>query len=278
LWDPENWNHEICVLGLFAPVPGGPQVKKPTAPPPIDPPVTNCNTTKPDAPIDASLLTSGLPCTVTAIAPFDLDNLQHAFDFNSWLSFLALNSPASGGTIGPDAPTVWENWAEVEDVFLPNGQPPRPWGSPPIRPAICPKGSTMPILRMVGKTPNVLSPVIQPFNTGPLIDQGGQYVHYEIVMNKPMFEYIVQNHLYSQAGQNKFAGPTEFPQGSIVQNTTNGTIGNTYVQKSRDQRNGRIHGVVTNTSSAHGNIRPIAVGARLVTSNIPMLSLASTAS
>ena len=218
----------LCVLALFAPVPGGPQVKKPAAPPvapPVNPPVTNCNTTKPDAAIDPSLLTSGLPCTVTAIAPFDLNNLQHAFDFNSWLSFLALNSPASGGSIGADAPTIWENWAEVEDVFLPNGQAPRPWGSPPIRPAICPKGTTMPILRMVGKSTNVLSTVIQPFNTGPLIDQGGQYVHYEIVMNKPMFEYIVQNHLYSQAGQNKFAGPTEFPEGSIEQGTTNGTIG-----------------------------------------------------
>jgi hypothetical protein len=78
---------------------------------------------------------------------------------------------------------------------------------------------------MVGKTPNVLSTVIQPFNTGPLIDQAGQYVHYEIVMNKPMFEYIVQNHLYNQAGQNKFAGPTQFPEGSITQNTTDGTIG-----------------------------------------------------
>jgi hypothetical protein len=220
----------VCALGLLAPVAGGPQAKKvpapaPTPVPPIDPPVTNCNVTKPDAPITPGLLTSGLPCTVTAVPPFDLPNLQHAFDFNSWLTFLALNSPASGGTIGKDAPTIWQNWAEVEDVFLPNGQPPRPWGSPPIRPPICPKTPNIPILRMVGKTPNVLSTVIQPFNTGPLIDQEGQYVHYEIVMNKPMFEYIVQNHLYSQAGQNKFAGPTEFPQGSIQQNTTNGTIG-----------------------------------------------------
>jgi hypothetical protein len=218
----------LCVLGLMTPMLGGPQARKAAAPiqaPPIDPPVTNCNTTKPDAAITPSLLTSGLPCTVTAIPPFDLDNLQHAFDFNSWLTFLALNAPATGGSIGKDAPTVWESWAEVEDVFLPNGKPPRPWGSPPIRPAVCPVGPRLPILRMVGKTPNVLSTVIQPFNTGPLIDQEGQYVHYEIAMNKPMFEYIVQNHLYSQDGQNKFAGPTEFPQGSITKGTTDGTIG-----------------------------------------------------
>src|ERR1700743_543487 len=129
----------LCLVGLFLPVVGGTQAKKaapaPT-PPPINPPVTNCNVTKPDAPINSSLLSSGLPCTVTAIAPFDLDNLQHAFDFNSWLSFLSINAPASGGTIGKDAPTVWESWAEVEDVFLPNGQPPRRGGRPPIRPPI----------------------------------------------------------------------------------------------------------------------------------------------
>jgi hypothetical protein len=230
----------LCVVGLLPPVVGGQQKREAqTQPdqeaskpkPSIDPEVTNCNIIPPNVPINASLLTSGLPCTLSAVPPFDLDNLQHAFDFNSWLIFLALNSPASGGTIGADAPTIWQNWAEVEDVFLPHGRPPQPWGTPPVRPAICPTGTALPILRMVGKTPDVLSTVIQPFNTGPLIDQNGQYVHYEIVINLPMFEYIVQNHLYSQEGQASFPGPTEFPQGSLSQGRT-GTIGAIVVKAS----------------------------------------------
>ncbi|MCU1256607.1 MAG: hypothetical protein JWM83_2906 [Candidatus Angelobacter sp.] len=238
----------LCAMVVLAPVLGARQKQKPAAPakrpvpaaatatpkptpPPINPVVTNCNITAPDAPINSSLLSSGLPCTLSAVPPFDLDNLQHAFDFNSWLTFLALNAPAAGGVIGNDAPTIWQKWAEVEDVFLPHGQAPRPWGSPPIRPAVCPKGTNMPILRMVGKTPNVLSTVIQPFNTGPLIDQNGQYVHYEIVINQPMFEYIVQNHLYSQEGQTSFPGPTEFPEGTLSQGQT-GTIGAIVVKAS----------------------------------------------
>src|SRR5258707_2607772 len=128
----------LCALGLLAPVLGALQKQKPATPakaraqatskatpkptPPINPVVNNCNITAPNAPINSSLLSSGLPCTLSAVPPFDLDNLQHAFDFNSWLTFLALNAPASGGVIGKDDPTIWQNCAQVEDVFLPHGQ------------------------------------------------------------------------------------------------------------------------------------------------------------
>lgn len=214
---------------MLVSVPGDSQMMKPPAhpqpqPPPINPPVS-CNATLPNVPITPALLSSGMPCIVEAVPPFDLDNLQHAFDFNSWLSFLALNAPAKGGVIGKDAPTVWESWKEVEDVFLPNGAAPAPWGRSSGRPAVCPKFPNLPILRMVGKTPNVLSEVIQPFNTGPLIDQNGQYVRYEIVMNKPMFEYIDQNTLYNQPGQKAFRGPVSFPEASLQQGQTTGTMG-----------------------------------------------------
>src|SRR4030095_14997243 len=80
------------------------------------------------------------------------------------------------------------------------------------------------VLQMVGKTPNVLSETTQPFLTGPLIDQRGNYVHYEILVNQPMFEFIVQNKLYNQQGQASFSGPIVFPIGQATQGTA-GTIG-----------------------------------------------------
>jgi hypothetical protein len=192
---------------------------------PINPPVADCNITPPDTPVTRALLTSGLPCAVTVIQPINLDNLQKAFDFYSWLTFVAVNSPAAGGTIGKDARTLWEQWKEVEDIMLPGGGTPAPWSRSHIRPQICPTApaNTL-ILRMVGKTPNVLSETTQPFLTGPLIDQHGRYAHYEILVNRPMFEFIVQNRLYNQQGQAAFSGPIVFPIGQVTQGT-NGTIG-----------------------------------------------------
>lgn len=216
--------YAVCLIALGWLVPAAASGQQ-SSNPPINPIVHNCNITQPNVPVTAALLTSGLPCVVEAVPPFDLPNLQHAFDFNSWLTFIALNSPAAGGTIGKDAPTIWESWKEVEDVFLPNGATPPAWGAPPVRPHDCPKTATsLPIIRMVGKTPNVLSAVVQPFNTGPLIDQNGQYVHFAIVMNQPMFEYIDQNTLYNQQGQTAFTGAIEFPQGSVISGQ-DGTIG-----------------------------------------------------
>ncbi len=224
----------ICLSSLLLLVPRGveSQTKASGATqPPINPNVP-CNTTLPNVPIDSKLLNSGMPCDVEAVAPFDLDNLQHAFDFNSWLSFLALNAPAAGGVIGKDVPTVWERWEEVENVFLLSGQAPPPWGHPITPPAICPKEPNIPVLRMVGKTPGVLSDAIQPFNTGPLIDQNGQYVRFEIVLNKPMYEYIVQNQLYNQEGQQLFTGAINFPEGSVAQGQTIGPMGSILIKAS----------------------------------------------
>jgi hypothetical protein len=35
---------------------------------------------------------------------------------------VALNSPASGGKIGKDAPAVWESWKNISAVMVPPGQ------------------------------------------------------------------------------------------------------------------------------------------------------------
>ena len=54
----------------------------------------------------------------------------------------------------------------------------------------------------------------QPFKTGPLIDQDGNFALFDILMNKPMFDFIVNNGLYSKQGQQKFGRPIEFPSGN----------------------------------------------------------------
>src|SRR5215475_14101075 len=109
----------------------------------INPPVANCNLTPdtiPDPadpnkrianPIVAGFLTSGQPCQQVVcgrgLVSDPLGNLQRGFDFYSWLTFIALNSPADGKTIGQgprpggDATTKWEslaNYRQLGDVMM----------------------------------------------------------------------------------------------------------------------------------------------------------------
>lgn len=198
-------------------------------PPPINPVVNNCNTTLPPSPavVTPAMARSGLPCSLAFNGKVALEPLQEAFDFNSWLTFVALNSPASGAPIGADAPTQWESWQDVFNLMLPDGAPPPAFGTSLPPPPIC-KGATAgtQVLQMISKTPTTptVSVAGQPLNTGPLIDQNGNYVRYQILVNKPMYEYIVQNGLYSKAGQQKFTDPISFPIGATTSGTT-GTVG-----------------------------------------------------
>lgn len=161
-----------------------------------------------------------------------LPALQADFDVFSWNSFIAANwppGPDGGGNpnekigAGPtgDNPTVWERWISTANVFLDGGKTPS-WDGKPEIPAAC-KGiykEGIRIVRQYGKTPTVLTQVSQPFQTGPLIDQNGNFARFDIVINKPMFDYIVANKLYSKAGQKAFTGAAKFPCGAL-----NGDVG-----------------------------------------------------
>ena len=86
---------------------------------------------------------SGLPCqeNVRTGAQGDptgnettgLENLQRGFDFYSWRTFIALNSPADGTPIEhaqADTPTRWEdtdNFKQLLDVMLPADLQPPKW-------------------------------------------------------------------------------------------------------------------------------------------------------
>ncbi|MGO1072420.1 hypothetical protein [Lysobacter sp. CA199] len=157
----------------------------------------------------------------------NLQDLQDDFDLFSWQSFVAVNwpggpdgNPIPGTTIGANVPTVWENWKESRDIFLPGGATPPPWGTDPPPPSVCKgQGSGVLNLTQVGKTPNVLDESGEPFETGPLIDQNGVYVRFAIMANQDMFDTIVSDGLYSKAGQAKFGKPADFAQPNGSKNT-----------------------------------------------------------
>ena len=152
-------------------------------------------------------------------------DIQGDFDIYSWNTFIALNWPPGpdgngdpNKTIGQngDNDTVWEHYRNVDNVFLPGGAKPS-YNGPSNVPTQC-KASYKPgmkIISQVGKTPTVLTAFSQPFNTGPLIDQYGNYTRFEILVNKPMFDYILQNTLYSKTGQKVFSGAVKFPCGVL---------------------------------------------------------------
>jgi hypothetical protein len=212
---------------------------------PVSVPEFSCNVTKPDTAITPALLTSGLPCKAQIIAPFTLDNIQHGFDYYSWLTFLSLNAPedrktpiGKGSGPGGDAPTVWQGWKDIDSIMRPDGSTPTAWGAATPVPAVCKAlfEPGMQVVSMVGKTPNVLSAISEPFKTGPLIDQNGNYTRYDILVNHTMFDHIVTNDLYSKAGQKKFIGEINFPVGSLdatspaVNNAQGGVIGSMMIK------------------------------------------------
>jgi hypothetical protein len=165
----------------------------------------------------------GLPCQedVNTIGQEKngLANLQRGFDFYSWRTFIALNSPADGTPVEhaqAGAPTVWEDmnsFKQLLDVMLPANQLPPKWptdraGMEAERERLVPPECSdlhrqfpqRRIVKMIEESYN------EPFKTGPLIDQQGHYAIFDILMNRQMFNYIMANHLNTRAGQ--AANPT----------------------------------------------------------------------
>jgi hypothetical protein len=176
---------------------------------PINPAVPDCNDNDVTSP-DSALVTNVLPCTAkfNEKAPPIIPNIQLDFDFYSWLTFIALNWPADGKTRigkgsgpGGDARAFWQdvaNFRQLPDVMLPGGKEPT-WGTPIVPPECASQnGPGKMIIHLIEETFN------QPFRTGPLIDQNGNYALFDILINKPMFDYIVKNKLYSKEGQRQF--------------------------------------------------------------------------
>ena len=158
-----------------------------------------------------NIMESGVPCqeTVSGDGPegpkkTQLEHRQRGFDFYSWLTFLALNSPADRRTridkSMPNSKTQWENrtnFMQLLDVMLPKGAEPE-WGrksAPPGCESEFKPDSDMMGIEIIEESYN------QPFKTGPLIDQQGNYALFDILMNREMFDYIKQHKLYSKTEQ-----------------------------------------------------------------------------
>lgn len=204
----------------------------------INPPVANCNPTtdtmqdpahpndpnkRVATPFDPKLLTSGQPCQQIAsrrgLFADPLANQQRGFDFYSWLTFIALNAPADGKTIGQgsrpggDAPAKWEalsNYRPLADIMLDKGAKPT-WGTR-IVPDLCKPLDSPAQDKMILKLGEAAWN--QPFKTGPLIDQKGNYAVFDILLNEPMFDFINENGLYSKQGQERFLKDIDFPIGN----------------------------------------------------------------
>lgn len=161
----------------------------------------------PDIPHDANL--TGVDSLATA---------RRAFDINSWQTFIALNwNVDKAGKPLPkigdkDGNPYWTTYKDSYNVFLPDGATPAPYeatrSAPPMLAA---KGIDNPgVTRLLFKTKKIdkksqkLEEIDQAFS-GALVDVNNNLVHYEILMNKPEFTYLVTNTLYNLDGQVVFS-------------------------------------------------------------------------
>lgn len=158
----------------------------------------------------------------------NFNTLQRDADIFSWQEFFALNWPARTGMRGePDinqpinapGPRVWETWKEEYEVYLKDGLKPKPWNDPEPIPTSCGSGVAKVFFR-TQKIDDVVDSTLQAASaTGTLpatlTDQKGKLVRYEIRLNKVLFDYVVQNHLYDANVQN-LAKSVNFPDGAIL--------------------------------------------------------------
>ena len=155
--------------------------------------------------------------------------VQRLFDLWSWQAFLSLNWPTNdqGHRLADvkdssGAPPAWTLWTNSTDIFLPGGAAPPICGKPtaelalsltrntavPLAPGLKPfkltadfdKRKTLLLgnISAVGELSPIkpLDDINQAF-TGPLVDQNGNFVYYEILMDPNEVRYICENKLYS---------------------------------------------------------------------------------
>jgi hypothetical protein len=180
--------------------------------------------------------------------------VQREFDLYSWQMFLALNWPANNQ--GQPAPSLtdtkfgaphWTLWHNSADIFQTDGARPRACGlEPKARTLVLTRDMARPVskglaafstqatantdpraTRFLGVISAVgelnaatpLSEIGQAF-TGPLVDQNGEFVFYEIMIDPNETSYLCAKGLYNINGQVAFAkggGKVDMPAGAPQQ-------------------------------------------------------------
>ncbi|MFA0964877.1 hypothetical protein AB9P05_23915 [Roseivirga sp. BDSF3-8] len=149
----------------------------------------------------------------------EIDSLNVVFNIYSWQAFAAINWPvdAQGNpqpSITSEGLPAWTTWKEYYEVYQENGEAPEPWGSArdtdglpaellTLPQAAADKGRNVRIAHLtsaVDHPGNVANEETQAF-TGPVWDQNGNVLYYEILMNEEEFDYVVDNKLYNVNGQ-----------------------------------------------------------------------------
>ena len=176
--------------------------------------------------------------------------VQRLFDLWSWQAFVSLNWPTDRNgnrqAANSTEPPAWTLWTNSTRVFLPHGAAPpacRPAAelaaAPPANlelmlargvPTKIPAEIDTRRVRLLAVTSAVNSTsALAPLNdikqafSGPIIDQNGNYVYYEILIDKNELDYICQNKLYSVAGQEDFAkthSAVDLPSGVDTQDAS----------------------------------------------------------
>jgi len=177
------------------------------------------------SPPSASTTLTGraFPLPFSADLPYDVDlptvqrldqqgrvlEAQREFDILAWQAFIALNwpadstgKPAKGKTITDSrSDRVWNFWRPASTIFLPDGAPPKRWAA---RGAMATDTVIFRTKAAWRQDTNNADQNFQAFS-GPLVDQNGKWVRYQIVVNYEEFDYILGNRLYSLDGQIAFS-------------------------------------------------------------------------
>lgn len=166
------------------------------------------------------------------------------FERQQWAAFIALNWPVDERyrpreKLGDPGDPAWTEWIESFEVFRPDGAEPAPWGSPTHTPpgpiqrpdanALTPLG-TPPIDSRGARLLHNFSAIAR-VQVGDEVDQAfsfavwdknGNPAHYEILLNRPEYDFVKENGLFSAGGIAEFMrknrGVLTFPAGRFAGN------------------------------------------------------------
>ena len=125
----------------------------------------------------------------------------------AWDLFLALNQP-----LAEAGPKVWElDYRQTSTIYLADGSQPAPWGQEPV-PGELPPNPSFPCAQPDGVWHNLDTEIQVDGLT--LLDQWGGTVRYQLLMDRPAFDYLLAREFYNLNGQTRAAqngDPARFP-------------------------------------------------------------------